>query len=340
MEYNAATLRDLRRQVAHDRQLASVTASRATDGAADGMRLIEVRTIGGFGATILPDRGGDVFDLRFAGQPLGWTGPAGLSALSRSSADQEGGLGLLRGFSGALVTCGYDYFGAAREDAAAHLGYALRERQHYPLHGRASFLSADLRRSDVVWDGDAPHEAPHVVVEMEIVQAALFGEAFHVRRRLAFDIGRASLTITDTVESRARVPVPHQVLYHINLGFPLIGGGTRIDGLPADAGMPSPIPTIEAPGQEAFRFLPIEDCAETVTVTNADGLSLRIEPLTDTFRHIGQWWNAYPGMTCVGIEPASADMPPGPDTSWTPETHLAPGETATYALRLTARGDG
>lgn len=327
------TIRDLRRQVAHDDQLASIRHSAATNGAATGTRLIEIRTIRGFSATILPDRGGDIFDLRFRGQSLGWTGPAGLAGLSRTSADQENGLGLLRGFSGALITCGFDYFGPARIGSAAHFGYALRDRQHYPLHGRASFLSADLRRADTAWSSDVPH----IVIELDLRQSSLFGEAFLVRRRLRFEIGTALLELEDRVENRAHTPVPHQVLYHLNFGFPLIDTGTTIEGLPNDPAMPSIIGDITRPGFEAFRFVPRDQCDRTIRLSNTAGIELEVTPLDDSFSHIGQWWNAYPGMTCVGLEPASVAMPPGGDLPWEPERMLAPGETAIYRLRLSAR---
>ena len=321
----------LRRRVAHDAQIARLDQVEVREGPARGSRALLGRTPSGLRFRVALDRGFDLEELEFRGRQLGWHGPSGLVAPDAASPDQEGGLGLLRAFSGFLITCGYDHFGPARTGPADHFGYGLRERQAYPLHGRAAFLPATLTRAEIVWD--EPGE-PAIVITGEVRQAGLFGEVLVNRRRYVVPLERPELTIEDRVTNEGLRSVPHRMLYHVNLGWPLVDVGTLVSGLPEDSAMPSPIPAGVEP-VERFRFVTREACAESVTVANPaldGGLALSLTPASPSLRHVGQWWNPYAGMSCLGVEPASAPMPPPGGEPWHPDRWLEPGETETYRL--------
>lgn len=330
--YTTDEIDALRRYAASDNQLVRVEQTVSANGPDAGSRAISVRTLSGLAVRIVPDRGLDIDEFGFEGRQLGWHGPAG-RATNFGSPDQEDGLGLLRGFGGFLLTCGYDFFGAPKTGPADHLGYVLRGRQHYPLHGRASFLRAEIEMVRVDWDGT---HGPCVVVEGTLRQAALFGEHLENRRRIEIGIATPTLRLVDTVRNAGRTPVPHQMLYHINLGTPLIGPGTRIEGLPDDPAMPAVVlPPLEG-AVEAFRFEPRAECADAIGVTNPNGLGLVLSELGPSFSHVGQWWNPYDGMGCVGIEPATASMPPFDDAPYDPSSWLEPGQSERHAFVLTA----
>lgn len=327
--YSTEALFALRRQVAHEGQLAEIQQITATNGPASGARYLVGRTVSGLRFKIAMDRGFDLEELEYQGAHLGWVGPAGSVGQQVSTPDQEGGTGLLRAFTGFMLTCGYDYFGPARQGPADHFGYVLREKQHYPLHGRASFLPADLQIAHVDW---LHANGPTIVLQAEMRQVGMFGEALINRRRIEISIGTPKVTVEDIVTNAGLTEAPHQILYHLNLGYPLIGTGTQISGLPEIAEMPSKVPEPTEGETEKFRFVPRADCAEKIAITNATGTTLSIHPASPSFKHIGQWWNNYPGMGCVGIEPASAGMPPFDDTPWAPERYLQPGERETYLM--------
>jgi len=130
--------------IANADQLASVTASTMSGGAAHGCRALELRVMGGIDLRLLPDRGLDIGAAWFAGIPLGWisavgeTGP--LSALQGSAwLDAFGG--------GLLVTCGLRNVGAPSEG--------------HGLHGRYSHLPArNVLVTRTVKDGEPGRSRP------------------------------------------------------------------------------------------------------------------------------------------------------------------------------------
>jgi len=324
-------LDNLQRRVASKDQLAKIDTFTINNGPGSGGRYLSVRCLSGMRLRVALDRGFDIDELEFAGQQLGWHGPSGHVAPAVTTADQEAGTGLLRAFSGFMVTCGYDYFGGGRTGSASHFGYALRELQHYPLHGRATFLRSNLLEARIDWTHS---NGPVVRLVADMRQAGLFGENLCCTRNITIPVGDGQILIEDGVRNEGMTKAPHMILYHLNLGYPLIGNGTVIEGLPADDAMPSKLPDLTQPQSEAFRFLPRSDCATAIKVIGAGGYSLSIEPLSSSFRYIGQWWNHYDGMECIGIEPASSLMPGLDGGEWTPEHWLEPGDAEHYRLRL------
>lgn len=328
-------LANFRPIVSNDGQLASVQQYLAANGESTGDRVICGQSLGGFHFTMYPDRGLDLGQLEFAGMPIGWVGPAGFPAANRFPPDGEGGLGILRAFSGFLVTCGYDYFGGATESPADHFAYPLRNRQVYPVHGRAWTLPANLEQCRISWEA----AEPEIVIEGLLAQRTLLGEQIVNRRTYRFAVGKPVLELHDRVCNVGHKPVPHRLLYHLNLGYPLIDTGTTIEGLPVDPAYPSPLPPLGAAQNEQFRPLKRQDCQDLITVRRPEpeGFAFGIELCSPTFTHVLQWWNRYPGMNVIGIEPASAGLPEtNPDGLWRPDIWLQPGETAEYRLRFTA----
>jgi len=71
--------------------------------------------------------------------------------------------------------------------------------------------------------------------EAEVAQAAVFGEQLLLTRRIEADLGGTSLRIADTVTNTGPTPCPHMILYHCNVGFPVVDDAARA-GLPGAAG--------------------------------------------------------------------------------------------------------
>lgn len=330
-EIGDETLESLRRRVSNDDQLAKIDIFQSQNGPGTGARYLAARTISGLRFRIAMDRGFDIDELEFQGQQMGWHGPTGSAAPWVATPDQEDGTGPLRGFSGFLVTCGYDYFGGPRSGPADHFGYILRNKQYYPLHGRAAFLSANLLVARIDWEHD---EGPSIVLVAEMRQAGMFGENLCCTRTVTVPLGRPKMCFQDIIRNDGMAPSPHHVLYHINLGYPLIDVGTRIDGYPEFPGMPATLPALPQPKEETVRFEKREACAEKICISSVAGLSLSIYPRSPSFKIIGQWWNHYEGMECIGVEPASANMPSLDGGEWAPERFLEPGEREFYQLEL------
>src|SRR3984957_2527026 len=195
----------------------------------------------GFEFEILVDRGFDIGGAWLRGRPLAWSSPVGVTGPWYHEPD---GIGWFRGFPGGLVSpCGLDPTlpggaadatlfnsphpappGLGARDDATVFNYPPRATETYGLHGRYTGLPARLAGYGATWDGDDCV----LWAEAEILQAALFGEQLLLRRRVETDLGGISLRITDTVTNIGPTSCPHMMLYHCNVGFPVVDAGAEL----------------------------------------------------------------------------------------------------------------
>jgi hypothetical protein len=266
--------------------------------AAGGERLLLVRLAGGLAFDVRPDRGLDLGQLRVAGVPLAWTSAAGFPA-ALPDAD---GRGWLRAFGGGLLTtCGLLSYGAPSTDGA----------DAHPLHGRYSSLRAHVTRAEVTADA--------VVVEGVTTEVEVFGAHLELRRRITSPLGSRLVRVEDVLVNRGVEPVEPMVLYHLNLGWPLVDDGTELT-VPSTAVEPRdaeaakgvatwsrfPAPSREYPEQVFRHELPADERLH-VTVASARGLSVRIGFDTAELGSLFQWRVARDGGPVVlGVEPATA----------------------------------
>ncbi|HEV2240996.1 MAG TPA: DUF4432 family protein [Streptosporangiaceae bacterium] len=203
-------------------QLAGVQLVEAGDGAERGVRLLLFRTGAGFEFEVLVDRGFDIGRARADGRPLAWWSPVGLTGPWFQNAS---GIEWFRGFPGGLVsTCGLDHTLLGGVDDAAVFNYPHRRTETYGLHGRYTGLPARLAGYGTTWHGDEGL----LWAEAEVVQAAVFGEQLILTRRIEADLGGTSLRIADRVTNTGPTPCPHMLLYHCNVGFPVVDDGAEL----------------------------------------------------------------------------------------------------------------
>ena len=214
---------DLRRRSPLLRGLAETRVVRVEDGPGAGGRLVEVRTPSGLALDVALDRGGDLLRLAWRGVELGWHSAACAPAPWPALEDDRG-LGFLRGFDGFLVTCGLDHHGMPTETDAAPFAYPPRRVSVHPLHGRIMTSRAEVLGREIDW------EAGHVALRTVARQASVFGEVLELDRRLTVALHEPRLSIEDTVTNRGFRPTRHGILYHVNLGHPLLGEAARLTG--------------------------------------------------------------------------------------------------------------
>ena len=106
--------------------------------------------------------------------------------------------------------------------------------------------------------------------EGEVIQAALFGEQLALRRRIEADLGGRALRITDVVTNTGATPCPHMLLYHCNVGFPVVDAGAELvyPAGPAPASAPPAPPTTggwTAPGRTSSRSATSTTCGRART---------------------------------------------------------------------------
>ena len=117
-------------------------------GPARGLRSVELTTGSGLDATLLPDRGGDLFSLRWRGVPLGFHGSPGPGSAAYYRPEERG---WLHTFSGFVETCGLRNAGVPSGGHGLHGQICARPRRHVVGDGRVGGRRVRQHRRD-----DAP----------------------------------------------------------------------------------------------------------------------------------------------------------------------------------------
>ena len=329
---------ELSRYVADMAQLGGVRPVQFQDGPEAGVRGLEFRTGAGLAFTVLPDRGMDVGLAEIDGVPLSFMTAVGYA---HPAYFESTGQGWLRTFPGGLfVTCGLDAAGAPSEDAGTSFG----------LHGRASVLPARGVAFDAYWDGDE-----YVLrARGKMRQVAMHGEWLQLTREITARLGENRFEVHDVVENLGSRTEPHMLVYHFNVGYPLLdedaellvnsvraeGVDERSQAVAATCGrVAAPTPDFE---EEVLQHdvTPGPDGLVTAAVHNpaflgGRGLALVIRYRKDQLPNLVQWRNFRERAYVMGVEPANCDIR-GRATSRERGVlqELAPGERREYHLEV------
>jgi hypothetical protein len=285
-------------------QVAGVTLGELKEGVESGVRTAEFRSGSGLRFTVLLDRGLDIGPAEYRGIPLAWISPTGFAHPARFEPE---GLGWLRSFGGGLLTgCGLTYLGSPEVDEGEALG----------LHGRLSNLPAQKVQVGEQWQGDECT----FWLEGRLRQARVFGENLSLTRRISVGLGESRIVIQDTVENLSDRPSPLMVLYHINLGFPMVDGDCLLEAeehpvqprdRQAEGGWPvwmnfrEPAPDYDE--QVFYHDLPADQAGWVrMTLNNSNlGLKLTVLHKKDTLPNLVQWKMMGSGEYVLGLEPAN-----------------------------------
>lgn len=183
------------------------------DGVERGVEAIELKSGGGLEVDVLPTRGLDLGMARFNGQSLCFVSSAGFAhpGLVETSPQE----GWLRAFGGGLLTtCGLSNVGGPNEDDGAQ----------YRQHGRATFAPAFEVGAWGEWVGDEYQ----MTVRGRTREAVIYGDKLEKTRTIKARLGEASLELEDTIENIGSKPAALLILYHFNLGWPLIGPESKL----------------------------------------------------------------------------------------------------------------
>jgi hypothetical protein len=194
------------------------------DGGGRGLRLLEMRSGGGLDLEITVDRGFDIGRLAIDGTTISWHSPNGIRSPWATNPQSDRGRGFLRGLSGFLATCGFDHIRQPETDRLDDAPLHPVGEVDYPLHGSGSGQPASLTGHGL----DDSGSPPCLWAEAEVVQSTLFLGTIALRRRITVPLGGTSFIIQDRVKNIGPFPMTHMMLYHFNLGYPLVSAGTTI----------------------------------------------------------------------------------------------------------------
>lgn len=325
--------------IGHASQVAGVEECRlAGGGKGDGMRLWSVRNGLGLDVDIVPDRCADVARLSFMGRNMGYFSPCGYVAPAYY--DKEGSNFLKSFTAGFLTTCGLRAVGQPCVD----------EGETLPLHGSIANIPAE----HIYWR----READALYIEADICEGEIFASKLSLHRRYRFSLTENRLQIEDCVENHADRPSPLMLLYHINMGYPLLSENARIHipsrkvtprdahaatGLDKHLQMPAP----QAGFQEQCYYHSFEGRGRAAIYNPDIGLGLCIGFDTAQLPYFCQWKMAGVHDYVLGLEPGNCTpdgraalrargeldfIEPGESRCFAVEISFAQGEEAFHKL--------
>jgi len=259
-----------------------------SDGRGRNMRAIDISSGSGLQYTVLPDRGMDISLASYKGKNLvfvpcnGETHPAFY---------EPQGLGWLNTFNGGLLTtCGLTYLGAPVKDGEEELG----------LHGRYSTIPARLVSDLSGWVEDEYHIRVLGIIE----EGHVFGEKLRVEREISSVHGRNTINIRDTVTNFGYKASPYTILYHINMGYPLLSEHSELVIDPVSTVPATPFaaeginefrnfikPQADRQEQVYYHFMKAENSekAQVSLLNRKLGISLSIKFNTDQLPYLTEW---------------------------------------------------
>lgn len=314
-----------------------------TDGPQAGVEVVLIDS-GRARAAICPTRGMSLWKANLDGVPCGWNSPVhGPIHPNHVALTDSNGLGWLDGFDELLVRCGLRSFGAPDFNESGQL--------LFPLHGRiGNQLASNLEVH--VDEAHSLLEVRGVVRETRFLQYNL-----QLTAKYVFALGEPTIEIQDEVTNASGTPTSMQMLYHINVGVPVLSqnatlrmaaptvvarnahAATDIADWPTYRG---PTPGYE---EQVYFSSGLPDSAGWAhcLLSSADetqGFAVHYQ--TDTLPYFTQWKNtvAESDGYVTGLEPGTGFPNP---RSFEEEkgrlVELGPGSKVAFQLKLEGLGD-
>lgn len=203
--------------IGHPSQVYGIEEHRLTGGKGDGIRLLEVNNGKGLELTVSPDRNADISRLRFKGINMSYLSPCGYVAPSYY--DNTGSNWLNSFTAGYLTTCGLEAVGSPCMD----------EGEALPLHGSL----ANRPVEQIYWI----EEDGWLKVRSVTADETLFGRKLRLHREIAVSLSDNEFVIHDEIENTGDRTEPVEILYHMNMGYPLLDEDSIIK-IPAQSVVP------------------------------------------------------------------------------------------------------
>ena len=218
---------------------------------------------------------------------------------------------------GMLYTCGLDSVG---------------DREGFEPHGTFHNTPAQITRAECT-------EAD-IVVEAVIWDTEMGGKNLCMKRKITSAIGGDSVTVEDTLMNKAYLDAQYCLLYHVNIGYPMLDAGAKIvadvkkceprtpwaeKNLDTVWDISAPTPNME----ETCYFLTLNKPAISL-VNEKIGRKFTVSYDPKTLPRFVEWKNMASGDYALGLEPCTAEL----DDRFAYRV-IEPGETVDFFLKLT-----
>lgn len=342
---------ELLRRVGNLAQIGGVQLQSHEEGYSRGGRFLDVRSATGFRYTIELERGMDPGFAEYQGASLAWLSPKLFPTPGHWENDDNAWVRYVLG--GLCNTAGLVTIGGPQTVDTSHMKFHSRPNERFGTHDRIAIVPAERYSYGETWSGDECV----LWAEGRVRQDIVYGENLLLQRRYETTLGQSSFRLRDVVRNDGFYPVPHQYLYHFNIGYPVVDEGAELLAAPA-----GPVPgsffeanesptdryrTFSSPESEFLAegyeipMLPGADGRVAVAVVNRDfaardgglGVYLRYDPTT--LPVYLEWRMMGEGLYAVGMEPATNAFTPIPELiSQGAPIMLAPGEERVYELEF------
>lgn len=297
---------ELMKKVGSMQQLACIRPVEFLEGRSNGLRAFEVKN-GELFFSVLADKCLDIGQFSYKGTNFNFLSKPGLQGRNHYDTNGEEAL---HSIMGGL------FFTAGLENICAPFSSNGKD---YPMHGRIRTTPAEHLCSDASWQG----EDYVLSVSGEMREAELFGENMVLRRKLETKLGSRTVVMTDEIENESYRPEPLMLLYHINIGYPLLDEGTRFyiptrsvtPRDPESTGHENEYDVMDAPKDNEPEYVFIHD-----VVANEEGnvvvgvvneslqLGLKLEFSQKYLPYFMEWKSTASGDYVVGLEPANSSV--------------------------------
>ena len=313
--------------IGHNSQLCGVEEVRLVGGKGDGMRLLQLRNAAGLQMTVCADRCADIYRLNFKGDNMGYFSPTGYVAPGYYD---DKGNGWLKSFTaGFLTTCGLTAVGSPCTD----------EGEDLPLHGTIGNTPCER----IWWDEDEEN----IYIHAHINDSAVFSRKLYLKRTITCGKFTNEIKITDTVENQGDTKTPLMLLYHMNMGYPLLSENSVVEipsvsvrprnehaakDLNTHCKMLPPTPNFKE--QCYFHSFENEGRASIYNPDIRKGLTISFD--ADVLDHFTEWKMMGYRDYVLGLEPGNCH-PDGRAVMRKEGTlkFLQPGESITYEVTVT-----
>lgn len=316
----------MNKYIGHTSQLYGAEEMRLVGGKGDGMRILNVRNGSGLEFSISLDRCGDISRLTYGGVNMGYFSACGY--VSPKFYDNKG-MGFLKSFTaGFFTTCGLTAVGSVCTDNGEDL----------PLHGNIS--NTPCENYSYFISDDAIH------IKLYVRDAALFAHKLILEREYICPIQKNEIYLNDSVKNIGSDTAPFEILYHCNMGYPLLSEKSVLDipavkteprNAHAKSGLANCL-VMEEPqhGYEEMCFYHTLEKKPTVSIYNPDikkGLALNFD--TAELKYFTQWKMMGEYDYVLGLEPGNC-LPDGRDVMRKKNIleFLQPGETRNIHLKF------
>lgn len=273
-------------RIANLLQVASLRRYEMMEGKERGLRVLDCDN-GKLRFLLNESKALDIMQLYHEGQNISFISKNGFTSRETPFASRfEGGM---------LYTCGLDSVGG---------------REGFALHGSHHNAPAKVARAECSEKG--------ILVEAEISETELFGKNLVFRRRVFSAVGSDTLEISDTLENRGARAENYCLLYHVNVGYPMLDAGARLSDDAAEA-VPRTPWAAQHTGSRREMKAPVPDAEEMcyflklktprVSLENAAlGRVFALEWSGDTLPHFVEWKSMAAGDYALGLEPCTTEL--------------------------------